>query len=599
MVTWGSQPQRKVEAGVADISSDSITVEVHRPENAISYVLLSANDYKGKNYIANIDAFTVIKVSTRYAGDAWTQVFGGVTERIGPKLSETGQTLELTAYGYGRALRNTHCVSNYGKESEDPLLDTPHEIWDDIIDNQINLSFGGAATGYAITKNKIAPAALPSINFLEGGYRNAFTVINNVLTAYQGYRNGLSGMHWFVDESNNLFINTIAAHENDASGWPTWWRTDQAGSTLVEGVDFNNTFFHKKVTDFANKIVLYCDLRKPGTDVWTEDGGPVWGNDGLTSVGYEVTEFIVGSHSLECKDGGVGHGDAYYPSTEDAAWDFTKIGSPENPPTINFYLWKDDDFDELSSTLRLFTTDHDNDYYESAFSAWTEPDDEWIHRSLTVGPYWKSKDESRIERWAKVNNADWANINGLSFYIIGQFGFTAYLYIDDLHFAGKIIREAYNSTNITANDEVQKILRYDVAVDDSLTAADDTGTAGQLAYGELLTRQVIPTVGIFTTPLAEDVLPGQLIHIHSDWYSAGNWRINSDFRVKEAIHSFIPNKPATTTWDVTSDVLNTFVPGYNDALSTYHKIMHTDPDLKNMKTTGLDPYVTRLSLDYP
>lgn len=597
MVSWGMKPERKVEAAAVDISSDSITVEVHRPENAISYVLLSANDYDGKNYIANIDAFTVIKVSHRYAGDAWTQVFEGVTERIGPRLDNT-QTLQLTAYGYGRALRNTHCSANYGNESEDPSLNTPHEIWDDLIDEMINKSFGGAATGYAITKNKVAPAANPDITYIEGGYRNNFTMVNDVLIAYQGYRNGLAGMHWFVDEDGNLFINTIANHENNATGWPTWWRVNQAGSTLVEGIDFTKTFFHKKLNNFANKIILYCNLRKPGTDNWTEDLGPVWGNDNLATVDYSAVQFIVGSHSLRMIVNPLNTGEAYHPGTEDAAWDLEKIGSPESIPTVNFYYYQDINIDEANTSIRLFTTDHDNDYFESVFSTWTDRDNEWIHRSLTVGPHWKTKDEQRRYRWTAVGAPDWADINGVAFHLTGDPIEQSTLYIDDLHLAGKVIREAFNSTSITANDEVQKIIRYDVAVDDALEEANDTGTAGQLAYGELLTRQYIPTVGIFTTPLAEDALPGQLIHTHSDWYSAGNWRINMDMRIKEIIHSYTV-EGAFTTWDVTSDVLNTFGIGYNDALTTYHKIMHTDPDMKNLRTSGLDPYVQRLSIDYP
>ncbi len=71
-----------------------------------------------------------------------------------------------------------------------------------------------------------------------------------------------------------------------------------------------------------------------------------------------------------------------------------------------------------------------------------------------------------------------------------------------------------------------------------------------------------------------------------------------DMRIKEIIHSYTV-EGAFTTWDVTSDVLNTFGIGYNDALTTYHKIMHTDPDMKNLRTSGLDPYVQRLSIDYP
>jgi hypothetical protein len=145
---------------------------------------------------------------------------------------------------------------------------------------------------------------------------------------------------------------------------------------------------------------------------------------------------------------------------------------------------------------------------------------------------------------------------------------------------------------------VQVPVRYDVAVDDSMKAADDSGTAARLAYGELLRRQGTPTVGTFVTPLAVDALPGQLIHVHADAFGAASWRVDADFRIKEVVHT-VTRSGAFTTWDVTSDVLNTFVPGFNDALTMYYKAVHTDPEMKNLFSTGLDPYVNRLSVDYP
>ena len=608
MVTWGSDPQFKVEAGATDLSSDTFTVTVHRPENAISRVLISANDFEGKHYIANIDTFTVIKVSLRYGAGGWTQVFEGVVERVGPKL-DTKQTVELTAYGYGRALRNTHCVANYGAESEDPSLNTPHEIWDDIIAEMVNKSFGGVATGYGILDAKVAPAANPSINFIEGGYRNNYTMINDILTIYQGFRAGASGMHWFVDESKNLFINTIAAHENDATGWPTWWRTNQAGSTLVEGVDFTNTIFSKNTGNFANKVVLYCDLRKPGTDWWTEDNGPVWGIANGTAT-YSAAQQTVGSHSLLIEPNAQPAAVyAYYPSTGDAAWDFTRIGSEKSIPKVNWYEYITTT--NMTARTLLFFEDlaalggaHVDNYFALWNAAgYTVPSNinEWVHFSYPFGPYWQTDTENRQFNWQTVGGPPaWSLINGICLALFVPTNNNHDTYVDDLHLSGKIIREAYNSTSITAYDEVQKIMRHDTAIDDSLKPADGSGTAGYLAYGELLARQVIPVTGVIVTSIAEDALPGQLIYIKADAHApfgANDYRVRDTFRVKEVIHTFADR--ATTTWDVTSDVLNTFVPGLNNALSTYHKIIHTDPDMKNLRTTGLDPYVSRLSIDYP
>ena len=597
MATWDEDPSFKIESGASDFSSDGLIVTVHRPENAISRALITANDFDGKNYIATVDAFAVIKVSFRYGAGAYTQVFEGVTERVGPRLN-TQQTLELTAFGYGRALRNTTCNANYGAESESPTLDTPHEIWDDLIANHINKKWGGVATGYGILDTKVAPCANPSINYLEGGYRSTGTVVNDLLKIYQGHRNGLSGMHWFVDENKALFINTMGAHENNATGWPTWWRTDQATSTLVEGTDFIEATFHKKLTDFANTIVLYCNLRKPGAERWTEGFAGSWTNHGvspMTNILDNAVDYVVGSNSLTF-DMDAGSGYAWVEGS--AGWDLTKTGSDHTTPTINFYFKKDTNCNENSCEIRLFTTDIDNDYYYSLFSTWgSDPDDTWIHRSLPIADYWKTEEEDRVYRWVANGAPDWTDINGVGFRITSDPATDTEFDIDDLHIAGKIIREAYNSTSITAYDDVQRIIRYDVAVDDSLKASDDTGTAGHLAYGELLQREAVPLVGTFTTPLAIDALPGQQIHIHHNWNGA-TYDINADFRVKEIIHTF-NSLGAITKWDVTSDVLNTFGLGFNEALTAYYSAIHTDPDMKNLKTTGLDPYIARYSKDYP
>lgn len=671
---WRSTPQIKVEAGTTDISGDSLTVRVLRPENAISRVHLVANDKDGKNYIGNLDVFTVLKVSLRYGSDSWTQVFEGKVESVGPILDVMkGQTAMAVAYGYGRALRATHCNENFGQESTNSTLDTPTEIWDDLIDNHINLNFDGGATGYAITKAKIKTISTPVIQFIMGGYRKNIDVMNEVALVYQAAQAGSAGVHWFVDPSKNLWIDTIANHSVDVANWPTWWRTNAAGSTLEEGRDFVGSNFTKNVQNFANKIVLTTDLRKPAYDYWTEDSGgsALWAvNDCAVTDTNAAGMFVVGSHSLQIDMLNINMGHTWYPGgstlaanaaagqpdvtvtsatpfsvgqsvrlwdnvptnenaviqsiagavltmtgnltnaysvannaicSPNAGWDFTKIGSEESIPKLNFYFYKDADFAELTSHVGFFTTHHGLDYYFTLFSTYGDPDNEWIHRSIPIGPYWKSSDESRQFRWDITAGGvfDWANVNGIVFLIDGNIN--ADLWIDDLHITGKIVREAYNSTSITANDEVQKTVQMQTSVNDMLKAADDTGTAARLAYAELLVAQKTPIVGQVTIPLAEDVLPGQLIHIHSDKQVDGSFRVDSDFRVQQIIHEFA--KRAVTILDLTDDVVNIFAKGHAASpsanISALAKVMFTDPEAKSLKTTGIDTLVTRLSKDYP
>jgi hypothetical protein len=439
---------------------------------------------------------------------------------------------------------------------------------------------------------------------------------------------------------------------------------------LVEGTDFKQSDFHKVVwPHFANKVVLYCDLRKPGYDYLTEDSGgqALWGRHLLTSLtdSNAANKFVVGSHSLLATSNGAVTGYSWYPSSslssdaasgqkavvvttttnfkagdavrlwdstpqgEDATiasiagstltmednltnayttgnnahcskqlgWNLNEFGSVKNPPTLNFYYHPVANT-AVASTVVMMKTVSDptsNDYFYANFA--TNADlDKWHHCSIPLGDFYKTSDYQRDVDWTTGGSAVWTNINALGFYNTGS-GPSSLLYIDDLHITGKIIREAYDSSNITSNDEVQVPVRYDVAVDDTMKASDDSGTAGRLAYGELLRRMVTPEVGVFQTPLAVDALPGQLIHVHADAYSGAAWRVDADFRIKEVVHT-ITKAGGFTTWDITSDVLNTFVPGFNDAMAMYHRAVHTDPEMKNLLSTGLDPYVSRLSKDY-
>jgi hypothetical protein len=349
------------------------------------------------------------------------------------------------AYGYGRALRNTHCDKNYGLESDNNTLTTPEGIWDDLIANMINKSFGGAATGYGILDAKIPSLTDP-------------TIFNDLCTIYQGYRAGSAGVHWYVDPSKNLRIDTIGAHTVDTANWPTWWRTDQAGSTLVEGTDFTRSDFQKVVwPHFANKVILYCDLRKPGYDYLTEDSGgqALWGRHLLTSLTNSAAagQFVVGSHSLLATSNGAVTGYSWYPSSslsgdaaaaqknvavttvtnfkagdavrlwdstpqgEDAViasiagstltmvdnlanaytvannahcskqlgWDLNSFGSEKNPPTLNFYYYPAANT-AVASTVVMMKTVSDptsNDYFYANFA--TNADlGKWHHCSIPL-----------------------------------------------------------------------------------------------------------------------------------------------------------------------------------------------------------------------
>ncbi len=607
----GAIPQQKIVADGVEIQDDTVQSIVFRPENAISRCTLVANNQQGRNYIENIEAFDEIAISYRYAdwGDTYTQVFGGVIEECGPESSSQGDKVTAAAYGYGRAIRNTHCAVNYGVESDNSTIDTPSEVIGDLITNRINKNFDADNTGYGILSGKILTMNNPAISYLKGGYRKNIDILNETLTLYQAYQNGSAGAHWFVSPDKYLFVDEIANHTVDTTNWPTWWRTDQTGSTLTDG-DFIQSKFTKNVKDYANKVVLFTDLRKPSYDYWTEDSGgqALWDSSGLTSLtdSNAAGKFIVGSHSLLLTTNGAAPGWAFYPSTHDAAWDITKVGSEKSIPTLNFYYYRNDKIYAGITWVILFTTYNAasgspplDDYFYCNFIA--DAADKWYHRSIPIGPYWKTAELTRSFNWTAVGSPDWANINGIMFFTYNASGGNGELYIDDLHITGKIIREAYNSTNITANDEHQKIVHMDVSVNDSMQEADVTGTAAMLAYAELLTTDTTPIVGQVTIPLAYDIKPGQLVHINYNLQPSGSYRVDSNFRVQQAIHNFQTPNP-TTTLDLTDDMINTFAKGHEASptsqLAALHKALFVDPEAKSLKTTGVDELVQRLSHDY-
>jgi len=602
---WYSQPQYKVECnGNTFIGDEVINISVMRPENAMSSVALMIDDHKSKNYVDKFDHFDALSVSFRYKDhtDTWTKVFSGVIENLGPQLSQRGEFLGVVAYGEGRAIANTHYNADYGKESDNSGLDTPKEILDDMVDNHINKSFGGSATGYAITKTKIASITTPIINFLPGPYKPNVDLLNivcKIKTASAG-----TGPHWFVDPDKNLFVNTLGAHENNATGWPTYWRGSQADSTIEVTKDIILYDFQKNIRNFSNKVIYAGQLRKPAYDYWTEDSGgaALWGKVGAnTAVTDDTARVKVGSHSIKLSCTGIQNDpEIYYPSGANAGWDLTRIGSVREPPFLRFYLNQQN---AIIQRLSLFTT-RDTDFFyfdlDPTLGVPYSRSDEWLALAFPIGPYYRNFDSGGSAfTWGEVGSPSWSNINGINFEVPGAFGVQDLMWYDDMHFTGKIVREAYNSTNISSNKEVQYVIVDDTAHDDSMKASDDSGTCAMLAKAELLRRIEIPTVAIIRIPGSPDILPGQLIHVHAAKKSDGTFRVNEDFRVTQPEHNFTATG-FLTSLNLTNDLTNSHAWGAPTQAGVLAQYLGTAAQLesRNLKVSGVDPLVPRLSKDY-
>jgi len=612
--TWYEVLEFKIESNSDTFTnSDAINILVVRPENSISNCVLQISDFQSVNYVDKFNLFDTLKVSFRYSDQTstWTKVFEGKIKNLAPSISVNGEVLEVGAWGKGEALNVTHCNTSYGVESQNQSLETPKEIWSDLIDNYVNKSFGGAATGYAVTKTKIADIQSGmSITHLPGKYQKNFDLLCRVCDLVSAYAQAQTpaedGCHWFVDEDANLFVNTVGAHENNASGWPTYWEGYIAGGTAQENSKITVTEdmilynFQRNMFQFANKIVMFGALRKPTYDYWAESAAAntVWTADGTYACTFsdDTVNKVVGANSLKSTESGGGSAIVrfYYPSS---AWgiDLSAVGSKDTIPKISFYARRDSN--TTDAVIYFYTTRQTDDYAHNYFSELAAADT-WYQLTFPIGPYYRA-DEQTPFNWVASGSPSWSTINGIEFVHNGAA--LHEFWIDDPHIhCSSYCRVASNTTSISSYDEFQRVIKNDVALDDTLKASDDAGTMAQLAYAELLRRQKQPTVAIIQTPLAINALPGQLIYVEAHKKSDNTYRTQKDFRATEIRHVFSA-QGAKTVWNLTDDVDNSFAYGAPTAASLMHEYVGAlgHKEARDLKSSGIDPLVSRLVKDYP
>lgn len=592
--------------GATTTLTKTVSWQVTRRENGFTSAILTFTNTQSKLYPNIVDRLDTINCYFKFEKDSsWTKIFAGSIYSVHPHLSGDEEILKVNARGLGYALDATHCNVDYGSESSNPAMATPKQIWDDVVDNYVNKSFGGDATGYSLTNTYIADIASGlSITYLNNPYRVNSDVLNRVCQIVSAYEGGSAGPHWMVDTSGNLIINTIGAHENPTQ-WPDWWNTDEAGSTLKQGLDFATYVISSKAEAFANNILFLTDFRRPGYDYWTNNHSGLWGTVDCDLLD-EATIKVVGSHSLRITSTHVANpAFCYYPSSQDAGWDVTKWGSINTVPVIGFYGRRNMALGGTAGDIRLFTTDYNTDYFKIyQLDKYIASQDEWYNLSFRIGPHYlenplREGDTTVKYKWYEFGSPDWTDINGIAFRIPSYVG-DDYLYIDDLHFGqGKIIREAKNSTNITANKEKQLIFISKTAMDDSGIATDDSGMAARYAYAELLRRQKIPLTIQFTVRIKPSMLPGQKIHVHAAEAEDGTFNVDKDFRILRLIHGRA-GKNVFTAVTATDDLTNSFpitTMTQRQLLTEY--VLVNNREALDMKSGDVDLLIPRLTKDYP
>jgi hypothetical protein len=208
----------------------------------------------------------------------------------------------------------------------------------------------------------------------------------------------------------------------------------------------------------------------------------------------------------------------------------------------------------------------------------------WYHISLPVGYHYKVPGQ---EMWTDNGGADWSDIQYILF--SGSHAQNEYIHVDGLHFGdANVCRVAYDSGISPYN---MKLIVDNIGKDDSLVAADDTGTMAQLAYAELLRSKTTAAVGTIETDMIKDALPGQWFYFNS-----------TDYRSTKIEHLLEPAPIGfRSKIYLTSDVTNGIARRrYEDLNKQYAAIRPEwqDRQASNIKAGSVDWRITRLTKDY-
>ncbi len=601
-----SNPQHRITIGSTVYTNEKqATAVINRRENSVDTAQIVLADAENQLYLDYLRPGTAVQVDVKDASEtAWTTIFKGVI-RFPILLSDPADSVALTCDGAGYGLLDVVAAIDYGSQSSNPTLDTIAEAITDathgLIPKWANKYFESATdTGFSYTTAAV-DTITGTIPYMLFPYKPINKCLDDLCDIVTALKTGSAGPHWIVTTDDALHVKLISSSQ---AGWTKYYHTTQALSTLTEGVDFTGSQFEPMGSE-ANCIVYYGPWRRPSSgDSWTYGSG--WDVDpglGNLNIAQETTTFKVGSDSLKIfADGADSTGSAWYPASQDAAWDFTSF-THLNTPNLNFYAYRDAACN--IAAVHLYTDIAGDKYYQYTLynGVATDPlatDSEWTHFSLPVGNFY-NVDKTQDQQWTPVNApAGWSDIKCVLFFVAATDGNA--LYVDGLHFGGaSVCRVAKNSTKIASDKLKVKTHTDNIGKDDSLVGSDDSGLMAQFAYAELLRLQKTSIVGSFSTPMLKDLLPGQQFHVHAKKRFDGVYRVDSDFRVTKLTHT-IASSGFATTCEVTDDLTNSHA---RAAFEKQNRIWESvrpefqDRQATSQKVGDLDIRITRLEKDYP
>jgi hypothetical protein len=563
MIQEGSsmQPKQSIPTSTITVThaGSDYTLEgnitVRRVLNGFDTATVVVADTESINYSDRVASGDAIVIKEADNGDALVTIFNGIVRNVDPLLSRTGSFLKIECDGSGWGLAEMLVAEEYGSESAHTTpadFDTIKEIIEDatngIIPEYVNdiLNTGVSSGHNYTTQVETIAGTIPYIYF---PYKPASKAINDLCDIVQAIKGANAGVHWRVDTSNRFLLATVANHAAPASTyWSTWWRTDADGSTLTEGEDFTEFAFRDAQKE-SNYILYHGRLRLPATgDLWTENNSAEWTTDtARVTLSDDNTVFKVGAYSIKASTVNNGGTEVImFPSGSDLGIDATKMGGEYNIPTYSFYARKNVEFTAVEAWI-----------YSTAGTAYrdlTLIDDQWAGFNFTIGDY--QTNTGSTDEWFSAAAMDWSDIDGIAFKLtFAANNNNKYFWVDGIGFNGWVLRGARQNAAYSATDTCRmKVINDNVAKHDTLSADDDSGLIGRLAYAEYLRASSTPIVGSFQISIVNDLVPGQLVRIRAKKKSDGSYHVNENFRVLRLIHDI--SDSATTTLEVTNDLLN-------------------------------------------
>lgn len=564
-----SLPQQKITVTHNGIDysfeNEAMGVTVGLRENAGSSCEFTANDYQSKTFLSKCGSGDNVKVEFR--GDpagSWTQVFGGWISKLTPSLSEKGEVVGITALGYSVALANMLVRQQYGTQSVhsnyDGLRDVIQGATYGIVPQYVNKVMASATnSGYSINTTKVADVT-STFRYLYFPGKPAIKCLEDMLDLISAANVPNAGAHWIVVPDGTtayLCVATIGAHENPpADVWPTWWNTDQAGSTIEVKKDMIVAGFEQKRPE-ANYVFFVGNFRRPSNmDKLTEYNASEWDSDNTTKPANDGTNYKVGSYSI--KQGVTGTAQDvvqfWYPKTGTFPLPVDKFGTMATGANVSFFARKH----SIGATPKFLiylskgaVTVGVGDYFYSEFHDNLTSDDKWYRMVLPIGSFY----DSTLIKWIQVGTLTWNEITRVGFVFQGNED--SYVNVDGLCFEGCITRAAYDSSKFASQRCRMKFIRDDVPKDDSLDAADDGGEMAQFAKSELYRAMSEPIIGQIVIPMQEQILPGQLAHIHFGKKSGGTFNLDKNMRIVQVFHKSAPEPHGFKTYlTLTDDIVN-------------------------------------------